>query len=131
MTVEHSWASRAAVATIGALAAVQMWWVADSGDPIVVTAAGFVGALTALACLKMARDNCFESRLVAVVVTAAQLTTAGLAATVGLPGAPGPQLHTHLALAGSLATVVLVLIALDRAARAHRDGEGLSPPYAS
>ncbi|HWJ82902.1 MAG TPA: hypothetical protein VNS55_11755 [Nocardioides sp.] len=129
MKVEHSWASRSAVVVTAALALVQLAWVLDGGDALVVTVGGFLGLLTALATAKMARDNCFESRLAACSVASIQVAAVALAATLGLPGAEHRALSGHLALAGALAAAVLVLVPLDRLARSHGRGH-VPPPYA-
>jgi hypothetical protein len=130
MRTDHTPASRAAVAVAVGLALVQLAWVTDA-SPVVDTAAWSLGALTVLAAAKMARDNCFESRLVAVIVASIQLATAALAATVGAPGSTGHGLTAHLTLAAAFAGSVLVLIALDHRTRARAAGDRPLPPYAS
>lgn len=74
---------------------------------------------------KMARDNCFESRLVCSLTALACLGGALAAATIGLPGR-----EPHVAPAGVLMTVAAVtflLVVAVEAPRRFRAGPAAAP----
>ena len=122
MKVPHSWASRLAVAAVGLLAVLQLAWVVTSDDRTVITAVTPIGLLTTLVTLKMARDNCFESRLGAVVLSSVHVGAVLLATTLGLPGHERHPMDARAATLLVAAGAVLVLIALDHAVRRPRGG---------
>ncbi|UMG94287.1 hypothetical protein [Nocardioides sp. TF02-7] len=117
MRTPHTWASRVAAVVTGGLTVLLVVSTAlASGTPTTI-ATGVLTLLTGLATAKLVRDNCFESRLAAVVLAAVQLGGALLAVTVGLPGQE-PQRTDPMALTALvLGAAVLVLVGLDHRTR--------------
>ena len=97
-------------------------------DAIIV---GTAVALSLLAGLKMWRDNCFESRLAAVVVALLVATGQLLTMTVGGPVAPAGGLGTSYPtglLVAALGALVPLGVAADARVRSRSVAE--EPPYA-
>ncbi len=117
--VQHTNASLAAAAGTGLLAAVQGARLLSESraatylDAITVVAAG----LACVATLKMCRDNCFEARLLAVVLALAGGLGAMLTVTIGHPGDPAhPPTLGDIALM-ALGVAVPLLVVLDQRLR--------------
>lgn len=127
----HGWASRAAVGTAAALAALQLFWAAARAeDGTIVGLAAFLGAATLLAATVLARFNNFEARLAVVIVSAAQFGLMLLALTWGLPGHVRRPFDPQAVVALLTSGTVLALLAIDRRDRARSPEAPPSPPYA-
>lgn len=126
MRVPHTPLSRVAVVALclvaGALAELGATSVALPYLVLPITAAAVV---TVGAAYKMARDNCFESRLVSWLTTLAALGGAVAAATVGLPGR-APSTSPAGVVLGVAAVVFLVAVAAE-VPRRHRSRTAPSP----
>ncbi|MEW1952847.1 hypothetical protein [Terrabacter sp. NPDC080008] len=96
--------------------------------PWVVVLVGAVVLAGTAAGVKLWRDNCFESRLVVVVL--AVLTAAGqtLASTVGAPGGEGAHWRATAVLVVALAVAIPILVAADTRQRGRAVEP--EPPYA-
>lgn len=128
----QTWASHGAAVLLLVLAVVQLW---SSGvGSGVVSTVGVSVALCAAAltaCTLLARINCFETRLLAVLVCVAQLAIAGLALTIGLPGEVRRPLGPTTAATAFLPLLVLLLVAIDNDLRqAWSAGARTGSPYA-
>jgi hypothetical protein len=123
MTVAHTRASRAAAAATGLLTVVHLV------RSFTLTSASYVEALTVvaavlscLAALKLYRDNCFESRLAAVLLALVSGLGTVLAATLGLPGQHASAVSGDDILLVMLGVTVPLLVLLDRRLRRGRAG---------
>lgn len=129
MPTPSTTASRGAALTTAALGA----WLASrlllgAGDSYVRVIVVLLTVLSLLAAAKLWRDNCFESRLVAVLVALASLTGSALGSTVGLPGSHGGQVSVAGVVGLVLGSIVPVLLLLDAKIRAS--GLNATSPYA-
>lgn len=130
MRVTHTRASWAAAAGTGLLAAVHAVRSIDtSGSASYVAMLDAVAA--ALACLislKLCRDNCFESRLAAVILAVVSGVGAVLGATLGLPGQPSGTVTGGAVVLVLLGVGVPLLVLHDQRLRRR---QAVRPPYAS
>lgn len=126
----HSVASRTAAAAIATLAVLQLAATpaAEADVAYGATVLLLLAVASGLTALKLLRDNCFESRLAAVVLSALSGLGAALDATIGLPGHPGGPLTAEKLLAVAIGVVVPALVQLD--ARLRREHAPVVPPYA-
>ena len=130
MRRSHTRASVAAAAGTALLAAVHVARSLASAGSVSYVEALNVGkaTLACLAALKMCRDNCFESRLAAVVLALISGLGAVLGSTLGLPGQQADAVTP-----GDVALVLLglgvpLLVLHDQRLRR---GQALRSPYAS
>jgi hypothetical protein len=127
----HTPCSRVAAVLSVALALTVGFLRSSATPPWVAVLVGAVVLAGTAAGLKLWRDNCFESRLVAVVLAVITATGQTLASTVGAPGAPGGHgAHWHAAavLVVALGVAIPLLVAGDTRSRARAPKE--RPPYA-
>lgn len=91
------------------------------------TLGGFLGGLAVLAALKMWRDNCFESRLTAGLLTGATALGQVLVVTVGMPGStPSPWTPSRV----TLVMVAAGIAGLIASGASCRRGKSEVAPYA-
>ncbi|WP_374970613.1 hypothetical protein [Terrabacter sp. BE26] len=125
----HTPCSRvAAVLTVALAATVGAVHPTGAVTPWVGVLVGAVVIAGALAGAKLWRDNCFESRLVVVVLALSTATCQTLASTVGAPGGHAAHWRATAVLVVALAVAIPLLLIGDTRLRARpRKGE---PPYA-
>ncbi len=128
MPVPHTGLSRLTVVAVCALATALAVVGADDATLPYLDVLIAVAAVVALACAaKLARDNCFESRLFACLTALAALGGALSAATIGLPGQePGTSVSGVVLVVACVAVVALTAAETVRRARPNRP----SSPYA-
>lgn len=113
MRVSHTRVSRLAIVAAGGLTMAQLAVLLTARTGYVVIVVGAVMLVTALAAVKLCRDNCNESRLVTVIVATASAAGIMLSSSMGLPGSsPGTPDAWGVTLLG-VALVTLLLIAID------------------
>ena len=126
MPVPHTAVSRVAVVALCLVAGVLGVMGAHGADLAYLVLPTTAAALVCLgAAAKMARDNCFESRLVAVVTVLACVLAAVAAASIGLPGQEPRMAPAGVLLVGA-AIVFLVAVAVEVPQR-HRPDRATSP----
>lgn len=126
MRVPHTALSRLGVVALCLVAAALAELGATSvALPYLVLPITAAAVVTVGAAYKMARDNCFESRLVSWLTTLAALGGAIAAATVGLPGR-GPSTSPAGVVLVAAAVVFLVVVAMELPRR-HRTRPAPSP----
>jgi uncharacterized membrane protein YfcA len=119
MRVPHTVLSRVAVVALCLVAGLLAELGATSVTlPYLVLPITAAAVVTVGSAYKMARDNCFESRLVAWLTVLAALGGAVAAATVGLPGR-GPSTSPAGILLVAAALVFLVTVAVEVPRRHH------------
>ena len=128
MPVPHTAVSRVAVVALCLVAGVLGVMGAHGADLAYLVLPTTAAALVCLgAAAKMARDNCFESRLIAVVTVLACVLAAVAAASIGLPGGE-PQVTPAGGLLVGAALGFLAAGAVEGPRRPPPEGAGA--PYA-
>lgn len=115
-------ASRSTARCCLAIALLSAARLASAPSTVEMLLEGTVATLAVLAAGKLRVHNCFESRLVAVVVSIATIGGVLLAITAGAPG----QASTPITLvdAGLLALAAAVLVLLEQDSRLRRGASG-------
>lgn len=124
--------SYAAAVLTGVLGLTQLWWASGLGAHASATGA-LLGPLSLVAAVALGRISCFETRLAAVVVAAAQLLLTVLALSIGLPGQPRQPIGVRTTTGLLLPAAILVALELDRRRRTRRARSGTGTedsPYA-
>lgn len=124
----HTPCSRVAAALSVALALTVGGLRSSATPPWVAVLVGAVVLVGTAAGVKLWRDNCFESRLVAVVLSILTATGQTLASTVGTPGGQDAHWRATGVLVLALGVAIPLLVAGDTRSRA-RAPKG-RPPYA-